>query len=185
MKRRWAAAICLTLACCDQRAAPIVAYRHPTDALASMLPLSMFGIYRCASLQKESGLDVVVGIPIDQCYKMQPAKRFRGIWINQFEESIFFDGARDANSVKAEMRRRLGTPAAYEEWLGWPEKMEPPLSRNMRMVFLDFIGRRTAYPGRYGHMGSSRSEIVVDRVISARVIYRSSMPYIEDELRAR
>jgi hypothetical protein len=38
-----------------------------------------------------------------------------------------------------------------------------------RYVRLDFIGRRTAVSGRYGHMGLSVHYVVVDRIISARI----------------
>lgn len=188
MNRLFAALVCLSVTACDKRAPPLAAYRRPIDALASALPLRVFGLYPCASLQKQDGIDVVVGVPVDQCYKMLPPQRFRGIWLDEFEGSRFFEGSRDANAVKAEVRRRLGTAEGYE-WLDWSgpngNSIPQPTTQNSRMVAIDFIGRRTAYPGRYGHMGVSRSEIVVDRIIAARLIYLSSKPYLEDEFNLR
>ena len=165
-----------------------MAYRHPRDAFASLLPLDALGIYPCASRQKESGIEVIVGVPVDQCFKMLPAKRFQGIWLDEFEGSIFVDGVRDVEAAKAELRRRLAAPAAHMEWLGWDDTNRAdllPPSSNARLVAIDFIGRRTMYPGRYGHMGMSNSEVVVDRMISARPIYQAHTPYLEDELTLR
>jgi hypothetical protein len=186
MKRLWIIPFFLSLGACDRDATPLAAYRRPTDALASVLPLAMLGIYPCASLEKRNGTRVIVGVPVDQCYKMRPKQRFRGIWLDEFEGSTFFEAALTAESVKAEVQRRLRTKHSSNEWLDWagtarkgvPSKNSP----NSRMVALDFVGRRTAYPGSYGHMGMSSGEVVVDRVVSAHVIYQSNEPYLEYEL---
>lgn len=39
---------------------------------------------------------------------------------------------------------------------------------NGRAMLVDFIGRRTLYPGSYGHLSLFRHGIIVDRVIAAR-----------------
>jgi len=185
MKRWCVAALCLGLGACDKGAPPLAAYRHPRDALASVLPLHWFGVHVCGAVQKENGMDVIIGVPVDQCYKMRPAQRFHGIWLDEFEGSRFFENARDADSVKAQMRRSLNDPTVPSEWLDWPingKTIRPRNLRESRLVALEFIGRRTAYPGRYGHMGVARSEVVVDRIILARTIYRSRKPYLEGEL---
>ena len=177
----------LTLSACDQRAAPLAAYRHPVDAAASILPLNLFGVYSCASRRNIDGVSIIEGLPLDQCYKMQPARRFRGIWLDEFEGSTFFEGFSDISRVRSEIRRRMNKPAAYGEWLGWNENRKNPVlsssGGNARLVAIDFVGRKTAYPGRYGHMGMSNSEIIVDRVISAQPIYQANTSYIEDELK--
>lgn len=176
----------LALSACDQRAAPLAAYRHPIDAAESILPLNLFGVYSCASRRKIDGVNILEGLPLDQCYKMQPARRFRGIWLDEFEGSTFFEGFSDIGKVKSEIRLRMKKPAAYGEWLGWNENRKNPVlsssGGDARLVAIDFVGRKTAYLGRYGHMGMSNSEIIVDRVISAQPIYRASTSYIEDEL---
>ena len=35
---------------------------------------------------------------------------------------------------------------------------------------IDFIGRRTLYPGHYGHMGGWNEEVLVDRIFSIKQI---------------
>ncbi|WP_150125363.1 hypothetical protein [Sphingomonas sp. LM7] len=87
--------------------------------------------------------------------------------------------------MKVKILRDVNTKTSRFEWLSWPDSMAPAPSPRSRIVLLDFIGRRTAYQGRYGHMGLADSEVIVDRLISAREIYRSSTPYLEDELLER
>jgi hypothetical protein len=174
------------LAGCNRGGVPLAAYKHPRDALAAALPLGIFDIHPCASLRKINGEKVIVGHSVvDQCYKMSPPRRYRGIWLEEFEGSIFFEGARDMADVKREILRLEKEPAVNRVWLSWPGRAPSSLrtlSGHPRLVVIDFIGRRTAYPGRYGHMGVARSEILVDRTLSARVIYTSNRYPLEDEI---
>jgi len=127
---------------------------------------------------------VIVRMRDDQCFKMLPARRFRGVWLDEFEGSIFIEGARDVKTAKAELRRSLAVPVGNGEWLDWEDTKRNsvlPPSANARLIAIDFVGRRTAYPKRYGHMGMFNSEVIVDRVISARPIYEASVAYLEHE----
>ncbi len=42
------------------------------------------------------------------------------------------------------------------------------LPTDQRYRFIEFVGRKSAYPGAYGHFGMSRQYIVVDRVLAVR-----------------
>jgi hypothetical protein len=57
-------------------------------------------------------------------------------------------------------------------WLSLePQLLSPQLRKKCEqgcLLALDFIGRRTAVEGSYGHMGLAKHLIVVDRVIGAR-----------------
>ncbi|WP_332785682.1 hypothetical protein [Sphingomonas sp. PB1R3] len=164
----------LILAGCGERSVPLTAYRHPADAIASLVPLRFIRLYPCANHETINGIDVLAAIPTDECYKMLPPRRFRGIWLSEFEGSRFFEGETNANAVVAKLRaerrdRRFGD----EEWLSWktkPNSIQPLDSEQPRLMLLDFIGRRTAYRGEYGHMGASDSEIIVDSLIAAKAI---------------
>jgi len=46
--------------------------------------------------------------------------------------------------------------------------LEHNTDKGARRMRIEFIGRKTLYPGYYGHMGMSGSEIIVDRVISLK-----------------
>lgn len=102
-------------------------------------------------------------IPTDQCFKMLPAQRMRGVWIDAFEGSQFFPGRTTAPGGRG------GRPSI---WLD-TSRVKLPNGyahgrRNGRAVLIDFIGRRTRYRAPSGHMGMFDYEIIVDRVISAR-----------------
>jgi hypothetical protein len=171
------------LAGCDRNAPPIAAYNNPIDGYARILPLDVFGIYSCAKANTARGETFIEGIPFDQCYKMLPAKRMRGIWLNEFEGSRFFEGMTHRDQVKAALRdKRAAKLWPFGEWLGWGKAREPETRPRSQMVLIDFVGRRTAFPGRYGHMGGSSSGVLVDKVLSTKVIYEAKDAYLSDEM---
>ena len=171
----------LGLAACGN-GTPLVAYKSSVDAIASILPLSIIGIYACADATVMDGVEVIQGRPFDQCYRMQPQRRFRGIWLDQFEGSAFFENAVDADAVKQQIVRECSSRNVKREWLSYSdERLTPDGSGEARLVAMDFIGRQTAYDGSYGHFGSSGSLVLVDRVIAAHPVYVSPQPYIEYE----
>ena len=113
----------------------------------------------CTQKRHEKGIDFLESLPTDQCYKMLPTQRMRGIWLNEFEGSTFYPGATTSHP------RSNGH-------LIWLDTSRTKLVNNWakpgRAVLLEFYGRRTRYRGSYGHMGLFDLEIIVDRVISAR-----------------
>jgi len=104
-------------------------------------------------------------LPDDQCYRMAPPERMRGIWIDEFEGSRFLPGLTAAPAAD---------PAGPRIWLDMDAHPVPALPAERRrpggVYLVDFIGRRTLYPGHYGHMGMSEQEVVVQRLISARAV---------------
>ena len=113
---------------------------------------------------------------------MQPKRRFRGIWVDQFEGSVFFEGAADASAIKEKIGRECLNLSVKREWLAYAdERLAPTNHDHARLVAVDFIGRRTAYQGRYGHMGMSNSQVLVDRMIAAHPLYVSTQSYLEYE----
>ena len=99
-------------------------------------------------------------IPDEKCYKFGPPQRMHGTWAAVFEGSQFCPG--DAKSCDP----GRGKPGM---WLSFAE----PVNLDWNAVTggeyaLDFIGRRTTYPGHYGHMGGWDQEVLVDRIISMK-----------------
>ncbi len=114
-------------------------------------------------------------LPTDQCYKMDEPRRYKGVWLDAFEGQHFIPEG--------------GSPPEWPDTdpgsTGWTEEFERarlattwidvsrvklaeiPRNRGARRL-IEFVGRRTKYPGAYGHMGMSGQEIIVDRVISLR-----------------
>lgn len=98
----------------------------------------------------------------DKCFKMMPRARWRGLWARGFELSRFCPAPASSCSYD--------TPG-NEIWLS--QLATIPIRADVagklysiRLFTIDFIGRRTRYRGRYGHLGQSSHEIIVDRVVS-------------------
>ena len=116
-------------------------------------------------------------LPTDECYKMEEPRRYRGVWINEFEGQAFVP---EGTTAPIWPRGDPKTP-------GWSEKLEQARSatiwldveqtdlrnqfrRNGQKVLVEFVGRKTAYSGAYGHFGMAGHEIIVDRVLSATAV---------------
>jgi hypothetical protein len=113
--------------------------------------------------------------PTDQCYKMEPARTYRGIWIDEFEGQAFIpDGTTPPGWPTSDpkspgWREAAERARAARIWLT-TDRVDLPHKRQAgtRRVLLEFVGRKTMYPGAFGHMGMSGHELIVDRVLSER-----------------
>lgn len=109
--------------------------------------------------------------PTDQCVKMDAPRRYRGIWIDAFEGQQFIpDGTPEPRwpaSGAPNWRRQFDRTRAARIWLDVDRvQLGHDFAHGSRRMRIAFIGRKTRYPGSYGHMGMSGSEIIVDRVLS-------------------
>jgi len=100
----------------------------------------------------------------EDCYRFSEPRRMRGVAITGFETGDFFAG-------------RTTVPKENQSSDIWIEVDPGVLPTNVRdscrtgcSIYLDFLGRRTAVEGHYGHMGMSKHQIVVDRVLYARLL---------------
>lgn len=125
------------------------------------------------SYQIEAG--VIGFVATDQCYKMEAPRRYRGIWIDEFEGQQFIPDGTQApewprdDPGSPDWRRKADQAIAARIWL---DVERANLAHKWRLggrrVSIDFIGRKTMYSGNYGHLGMSGQYMVVDRVISQR-----------------
>lgn len=118
---------------------------------------------------------VIGSLPTDQCYKMEAARRYRGVWVDEFEGQAFIPEGTKApewprgDPKSPEWREQADRAIAATIWLDVGRtNIGHKWQRGGHRAFIEFIGRKTMYPGNYGHMGMSGQEIVVDRVISLR-----------------
>lgn len=102
----------------------------------------------------------------DQCFEMMPQKRWQGLWARGFELSRFCPSPASACSYD--------TPGS-QIWL--TQRATIPISKDIpgdtysiRLFKIEFLGRRTRERGAYGHMGGSRHEIIVDKILSVSEI---------------
>lgn len=118
---------------------------------------------------------VIGSLPTDQCFKMQAARRYRGVWIDEFEGQQFIpEGTKvpawpRGSLTSSEWRKQADQARAATIWLDVETAAAGHTWQQAgRKAFIEFVGRKTLYPGSYGHMGMSGQEIIVDRVISIR-----------------
>lgn len=112
-------------------------------------------------------------LPTDQCFKMETPRRYRGVWIDEFEGQVFIP---EGTTTPEWPRTHPKSPGWREQFDGaqaasiWIDvgrvKISQELRKRSHRMLIDFIGRKTMYSGSYGHMGMSGNEIIVDRVIS-------------------
>lgn len=94
---------------------------------------------------------------VDQCFKMTPAQRWRGIWEDYFEGQQFCAAGTHCSN---DFDRPL-------VWITFADGVRPTADMpTERSYVVEFIGRRTLLPGPHGHFGVFKHEIVVDRLIS-------------------
>ena len=107
-------------------------------------------------------------------YVFGPTRRFRGVWVNDFEASSFVEGARTLAEALHSFKRIWLTT---DEATTFPGKLRP----HRREVYqIEFEGRATRIkkPGEgFGHLGMSSGLVVADRVLSIRDVgFYSSLP---------
>jgi hypothetical protein len=107
---------------------------------------------------------VSVGIPVDECYRMTEPQRMRGVWLDEFEGSRFLPVGPEPAKIGMD---------ELDIWLDVHKNRVPGLfdrdpDLGFRVLEIEFIGRQTRFPGRYGHMGMSEHQVVVERLIAAR-----------------
>lgn len=117
--------------------------------------------------------EVLDAIDRRECY-LEP-RRFKGIYISEFEGGGFVPNASPSEAYTISI--------CHDFWLGMDEQslgldlFANPTSLDGGQVFqVDFIGRpspdlpQVPLPARYGHMGVYQNAIMVDRIISARLL---------------
>ncbi|MGN6589911.1 MAG: hypothetical protein ACTHKE_06445 [Sphingomicrobium sp.] len=122
--------------------------------------------------QTEFGV-IYEGIPFDQCYKMDPPRRWAGLWRNEFEGSQFCP-APATNCGYDSAGKKISPSYWLEESIRFPEAIKK--RRFGGLYAIEFDGRKPTYPGAYGHMGMSDQAVIVDRLISIREVEAPPKP---------
>lgn len=137
------------------------AYVRPEDRRrAERLRAGYQGPMPCAYEKTEMGTRVIAPVRVDQCFKMTGPQRWKGLWRDDFESSQFC-AAPDTRCETTDRARFVWLDLAVD----LPGAKDTPPGG---LYAIDFIGRKTAYPGLYD--GTASQEIVVDRLISIRMV---------------
>lgn len=140
-------------------------YRSGWNRFAAQLGVEgVFGA--CMKKGTYKGHETLESIPDEQCYRFNPPERIEGVWIDEFEgvrlltTAQYDAGIRDVEDDSTWLDVK---PADQRPGTGPPDYTP----RVFRIVF---IGRRSTYPGEYGHGGMSRHLVLLDRMISIEEI---------------
>ena len=141
---------------------PPTAYKHPRDQFFAAVPLPFINDDFMACFRRNEGQPS--RLPDRECYRFTEPQRMRGVALTGFETGSFHP----ARTTLPQSEERS------EVWIGLEPHVLPQNVRGRCMegcaVYLDFVGRRTAVEGGYGHMGLRSHMVVVDRVLEANVL---------------
>jgi len=163
--RRWATLalmLLMTAGCTQYEGVPVEAYEQSSDRLAILSGLAGLGVVWPCTRRERGIRDVAAygSIPHDQCYVMEPRRRWTGIFRASMRAGF-------CPGVAAPIARRCGnwlefTGAQVDRLGGNASEREGP-----GLYFVEFDGRRTKFKGRYrvGGMAPVQQIYVVDRLI--------------------
>lgn len=122
--------------------------------------LPVVGIWPCPGREETiENTTVYVGQPTDQCYRMEPQRRWIGLWRDEFEGSRFCPAPETqcSNETSGDII-----------WLDVERvtRKQP----DGALYAVELLGRRTAVRGHHGHLGGSDHELIVDRFISIKKV---------------
>lgn len=132
---------------------PPEAYLDPVDQQIARTGIGLPGRPRpCLRQEMGGGVKFTRRTPTEQCFKLQPAQRWRGLWRNALEGSEFCPAPAATCGDKRPGERI---------WLSERPERRP----DGKLYMVDFIGRKTIHKGSFGHFGTYDHEIVMDRMI--------------------
>ena len=107
------------------------------------------------------------------CAPLEAPARMRGVWVTGFEQSGFIPDATETpgrDDVRAQQTWLTFARGATPDRSVWAERDK----RGGQAAFaIEFEGRRSHGPspnGGYGHMNGAQNLVVVDRIISLRIL---------------
>ncbi len=134
---------------------------HPETCLGSVMGFRWFRL-------------VALGLALSSCSDggfNGRTRQFSGVWLYEFEGSTFVEGATEIPA-----KRPAYKAADWLEWRGQP-RLEELMDKGagngtcheVQPFLITFSGRRTHHPfGGAGHLGLWRSEVTLQRTISAK-----------------
>lgn len=162
MKRAWLIfALIGILSGCEPRGQNPSAYRDWRDRVSATIDFPLFGLGTCDRASSDAKFEPDKTLT-EICYKLTQPARWHGLWRNEFESSRFCPAPAencdfDTPGDRIWLTIKKGLPQYDIQGRGGLYEVE-------------FIGRRTLYPGMQGHMGMSKHELIVDRLISMKEI---------------
>jgi hypothetical protein len=139
------------------------AYLHIKDRFAAqMLDWGIPWRLPCSDIDEESRPDLLWE---EQCFRFGKPQRMQGLWRNDFEGSEICPLSAGQCPTAADKAAERFTWLQTKFHLAGAEDTPPG-----GLYAIDFIGRRSEHLGLYGHMGMSEGEVIVDRLLSIKLV---------------
>lgn len=117
---------------------------------------------------------ILLGLALSSCSNggfADRSRQYSGVWLYEFEGSTFVEGATEVPA-----QRPAYEETDWLEWTDWPgleglmeQRLENEGCYTVQPFHVTFVGHRIRRPiGGAGHMGLWRSEVAVQRPISAK-----------------
>lgn len=150
-------AVLLVAQACDKRPERL------TDNAIQELREGMPGITeQCLEQIKYGGIEAMP-LGTDKCFEMGREQRWKGLWRREFENSRFCPSPATFCSHQT---------AGERIWLSG--KVLSSSGNGEGIFAVEFVGRRTARKGSYGHLGAFDHEIIADKIITLRPVVETS-----------
>lgn len=135
-------------------------YPKTREELEKLIAVNPGLIKECREdLQRYGSRAILFGY--DECFEKMPARRWSGLWERGWEWTSFCRETAKECPIRADHGDIWleGAEAAYKG----PELVDG-------LYRIEFVGRRTKYPGYFGHLNQYDHLMVVDRMISVRLL---------------
>jgi hypothetical protein len=114
----------------------------------------------CLNIIRWEGLEAL-SEGTGECFEMTKPAHWRGLWRDDFEGSRF---------CPSPATKCVNDAAGEWIWLTIQQPQNAPELGSGALYEIDFVGRRTAQKGEFGHMGAGDYEMIVDRLNSIKML---------------
>jgi hypothetical protein len=137
---------------------------------------------RCLNHSKSGDLATIEFVGSRACYNFHEPRVFKGIYIDEFEGQRFIEGAMPAarykpkDKVWLEIDERSDLSAAHQ--------FTSRKKKGTAIWLIEFEGQKAIRTrgGGFGHFGMSEDLVIVDKVLSAQLVYEQPGYLSEDVL---
>ena len=109
------------------------------------------------------------------CIPYSPSRKMAGLWVEGFESSAFFEGARSWADISPQVDDQNSelTWLSVNSNANLPQRESADFGSDWSLrttTRVEFVGKRSLCSWGYGHLGGSEHEVIVERFISYRPV---------------
>lgn len=141
---------------------------------------------RCANLRqyhdKSDDFEVIEFVGSRACYNFHEPRVFKGIYIDEFEGQRFIEGAMP--SARYAPKDKVWLEIDEKSDLSAARQIVSRKKKGTGIWLIEFEGQKAIQTrgGGFGHFGMSEDLVIVDKVLSAQLVYEQPGYLSEDVL---